>query len=254
MSNSLDPDSHNHFDGKCLESAAHEILPTKVRYLLLTLSTRINTSQIESLRGAFIALSRNNILYHNHKDSGYAYMYPLVQYKRIGGHGAVLVIGKAIETVGKLLDVDDPKLQLGATSVPYEIERVLPGNMVVQVWNTQFRYYLNHWLPLNKENYEKYLHLSSVADKVRLMEQILTGNVLSMSKGLEITLTERVECVITQLSQPSKVRYKGACLMEFDVEFDCNVSIPDYFGLGKGASLGHGVCVRKKKDNVLSKE
>lgn len=246
--NSLSSDSLSSRGEETSEGASRNTLPVKVRYLLLTLSTRINTSQLEALRGAIIELSGNDMLYHNHKGSGFAYRYPLVQYKRIGGHGAMLVIGEAVETVGKLLNVDNPQLRIGAEHVPYEIERVLPGNMIVQVWNTQFSYYLNHWLPLNKENYEKYLSLSSVADKARLLEQVLTGNVLSMCKGLGVHLSEKVECVITQLSQPSKVRYKGTYMMEFDVEFDCNVSVPDYFGLGKGVSLGHGVCVRKKKE------
>lgn len=246
--NSLNTDSLSCCGEERSECAGFEALPKKVRYLLFTLSTRIDTSQLEALRGALIALSGNDMLYHNHKEAGFVYRYPLVQYKRVGGHGAMLVIGEAVETVGKLLNVENPQLRIGAEHVPYEIERVFPGNLIVQVWNTQFSYFLNHWLPLNKTNYEKYLSLSSVADKARLLEQVLTGNVLSMCKGLGIHLSEKIECVITQLSQPNKVKYKGTSMMEFDVEFDCNVSIPDYFGLGKGVSLGHGVCVRKKKE------
>jgi hypothetical protein len=40
-------------------------------------------------------------------------------------------------------------------------------------------------------------------------------------------------------------------MQAFDVEFKTNVSLPDYIGLGKGASTGFGVVVKKreKKDN-----
>ena len=75
-----------------------------------------------------------------------------------------------------------------------------------------------------------------------------------MSKGLGLTITNQIKCSITHLSTQHKLHYKGVDLVEFNAEFDCNVSIPDYFGLGKGVSLGHGVCVRKKQNRKNEQE
>ena len=220
----------------------------RIKYILLTLSAPINTNQIEDFRGAIIRQVGGDAFYHNHVGTGYAYRYPLVQYKRIGGHAAVLVIGEAVDTVSRLVDGRKTTLRLGNEEIPFEISRVRPGNALVQVWNDSFSYHLNRWLPLNKDNYEEYRRLTALVDKIALLESILIGNILSMSKGLGLTITNPIICSITKLSNPHKLHYKGVDLVEFNAEFECNVSIPDYFGLGKGVSLGHGVCVRKKQN------
>ena len=163
--------------------------PQRVKYLLLSLSMQIRPPEIDKLRGALIRMTQGDSYYHNHQDKGFSYRYPLVQYKRIGGHGAVLVIGEAIETVGKLLNATSPTLQIGETTVPYEIQRVTPGNAIVQVWNHRFAYHLRRWLPLNKANYEEYQQMTSMAEKIRFLENIMVGNVLSFCKGTIYLLT-----------------------------------------------------------------
>ena len=118
--------------------------------------------------------------------------------------------------------------------------------MLLQVWQTHFNYHLRKWLPLNSENYARYQATNSVAEHVLMLENILTANMLSMCKGLGITIDKNIECSITHIEEPRKTYYKGIPMMSFDVEFSSNMSLPDYIGLGKGVSLGHGVCVEKK--------
>ncbi len=77
-----------------------------------------------------------------------------------------------------------------------------------------------------------------MVEKTQFLEQILRGNILSFAKGLGIFIDKQVECVITQLSEPTVKRYKDVKLTMFDAEFTTNVSIPDYAGLGKGVSKG----------------
>lgn len=226
----------------------------KTKYILLILSAPISMSQLEEFRGAIIRQVGGDSFYHNHVETGYAYRYPLVQYKRIGGHAALLVISEAVDTASRLIGGGNTTLRLGKEEIPFEVARVRPGNALIQVWNDSFSYHLHRWLPLNKENYEEYRQTTALVDRIALLERILTGNILSMSKGLGLTITNQIRCTITQLSNPHKLHYKGVDLVEFNAEFECNVSIPDYFGLGKGVSLGHGVCVRKRQNRQNEQE
>ncbi len=73
----------------------------KIKYILLTFSSPISTNQLEGFRGAIIQQVGGDSFYHNHVETGYAYRYPLVQYKRIGGHAALLVISEAVDTASK---------------------------------------------------------------------------------------------------------------------------------------------------------
>lgn len=50
----------------------------------------------------------------------------------------------------------------------------------------------------------------------------------------------------------SSLQYKKLQYHVF-AEFITNVSIPDYVGLGKGASLGYGVTVRKKEKTTQNR-
>ena len=197
-------------------------------------------------RGAAIWVAGGDPLFHNHTDGGYVYSYPLIQYKRIGGKAAVVAIGDAVDSIGKLLMCEGAPLRLGNREIPYRIEKVVPSNMIIRTWDTKFHYHLHKWLPLNEKNYEEYQRMEALTERIQLLERVLTGNILSMCKGLSITVSDKIECSITEVSKPLKVYYKGTPMISMDVEFSSNVSIPDYFGLGKGASIGRGICTRKR--------
>lgn len=50
------------------------------------------------------------------------------------------------------------------------------------------------------------------------------------------------------MSAPYQVTNKGVKLMAFDAEFKTNMSLPDYVGIGKNASIGFGVVTHICKD------
>ena len=218
----------------------------RVKKLLIVLTAQVSMHELPLLRGALIRVAGGDDLFHNHDGDGLRYRYPLIQYKRIGGHAAVMAIGEGVEHIGSLLNAGCETLTLGSREIPYGIERVEPGNILVQTWQETFDYHLRKWLPLNSENYARYQATGSVAEHAIMLEDILTANMLSMCKGLGITVEKTIECSITHIGEPRKVHYKGTPLMSFDVEFSSNMSLPDYIGLGKGVSQGHGVCVMKK--------
>lgn len=222
-------------------------MSNKVKTLIIRFTNPLDFREIEYFRGAVIhAMEGANILFHNHlEDDKLRYAYPLIQYKRINGKAAFVCIGEGTEAIGEFFSTCDFCVRIGDREVRLEVEKINANQTLVQIWDTMFSYHIRKWLPLNQENYEKYMTLDSMADKYAMLERLLTGNILSFAKGLGIHFENQVECKITAAEEPRIIPYKGVKMMNFDVEFKTNVSIPDFVGLGKGVSLGHGTVVRK---------
>lgn len=81
-----------------------------------------------------------------------------------------------------------------------------------------------------------------------MLNHILTGNILSMLKGVGIMLTERLTIDIMSISELKPVKYKEIRLLSLDAKFQSNVIIPEYIGLGKHASLGFGTVTNMKHE------
>lgn len=221
-----------------------------VKTLVIRFGNELYPDEIEYFRGAVIhAMEGANVLFHNHLDGNkLRYAYPLIQYKRIHRKAAVVCVGEGTEAIGEFFASCHFDVSFGERSVTLEVEGVQAHQTLVQVWQDMFTYQIRKWLPLNQENYAKYMALESLAEKYAMLEKLLTGNILSFAKGLAIHFEKQVECKITAMDEPRIVTYKGVKMMAFDAEFKSNVSIPNYVGLGKGVSLGFGTVV-KKYDN-----
>lgn len=224
----------------------------KIKILKICFKNSISQSEVECFRGAVVhSMEQTNDFFHNHlKDGKLRYSYPLIQYKRIRRRAAIVCIGEGAEVVGDFFSNSNFEVRIGQRDETLEVEEVNASQVLVQIWDSMFTYHIRKWLPLNKDNYEKYMALESVADKCLMLERLLVGNILSFAKGMGIHFEGEVECKITDIEEPVVRIYKGVKMMAFDAEFKTNVSLPDYIGLGKGVSLGMGTVVRKyeKKD------
>ena len=60
-------------------------------------SIRIKQHEVPAFRGAILSLLRPDVplVFHNHTPEGVSFKYPLVQYKIVDGHGAIVLIGNA---------------------------------------------------------------------------------------------------------------------------------------------------------------
>lgn len=217
--------------------------------LLLRFSNPIYTSEIPMFRGAIVkAVEQSGIdLFHNHTDEGLIYRYPLIQYKRIHQKAAIVCIGEGTEAIGQFFSSCNFNVNIGDRHVELEVESIKANKTLVQVWDSMFCYTIRKWLPFNKENYEQYLKLESLAEKYAMLERLLIGNILSFAKGVGIQFDKQVECKITEVSDPFSIMHKGVKLMGFDVSFKTNVSLPDFIGLGKGVSVGKGMVKRMER-------
>ena len=218
-----------------------------VKTLVVRFSNELYPSEIECFRGAVIkAMEGANVLFHNHLEGDkLRYDYPLIQYKRIHRKAALVCVGEGTEAIGEFFASCCFDVRIGDRPVTLEVASVQAHQTLVQVWDDMFTYRIRKWLPLNQENYEKYMALESLAEKYAMLERMLTGNILSFAKGVGIHFEKQVECKITAIDDPRIIIYKDVKMTAFDAEFKSNVSLPDFVGLGKGMSLGYGTVVRK---------
>jgi hypothetical protein len=225
----------------------------KEKLLILRFKNKIQQRELPLLRGAIIQLlkEKNDVLFHNHEGDKFRYSYPLIQYKRINQCASLVCINEGTEAIGLLLMQHDLNCVIGEQPVQLEIDQVKANQFLIQTWQSDFSYYLRKWLPLNQDNYAEFQKLEGIAEKCFFLEKILIGNILSMGKGIGVHFENEVRCKITQISNENIVRYKGVQMISFDIEFKTNVSLPDYIGLGKSASIGFGMVAgkREKKEN-----
>lgn len=223
-----------------------------IQVFLVKFTNDISFHEIPFLRGAILAALGDGagLLFHNHiDDNAFRYSYPLIQYKRIKGKAAVFCIGEGVETIGQFLSLQDFTVFLGNRQIKLEVEAILPKRSLVQIWDSTFKYRVRRWLPLNSENYKKYLSLDECSARIEFLERMLVGNLLSFAKGMNINVEKELVCKILAIEEPCLVTAKGVKMMAFDVEFKTNLSLPDYMGIGKHVSLGFGTVVRVYNEN-----
>lgn len=212
-----------------------------LQVLTLQFANKISEKEIQYLRGVAIAATqRQSVLFHNHIDEELRYSYPLVQYKRIDGKAAIVFVGDACQQVPLFLDGFKEEVRLGLRPVRLQIEDMQQnqGSMVI---GTEGHYYrFSDWLPLNGLNFHRFEELETLSEKIELLESLITGNILSMAKGLNIFLEDRFVVKLTDLSVPRRTGFKGTTMLSMDGEFVTNIDLPSDIGLGKGASIGHG--------------
>lgn len=212
-----------------------------VETLLIQFSPLLSLEEVPLFRGAVLhALSQDtDVLLHNHTTDNYNYACPLVQYKSIDTKAAIFCIGEGVKMMSKLMRVCNLKVSLGHRQTPLNVEKVTPGETDIQVEQAHI-YHLSDWLPLDDDNDRKFLRLRTDEDRQAFLERILVGNILSATKSLNIQITEKIECSILHLDRYHLQPWKNVKMRSFDVDFACNVTLPDYLGLGKHASFGFG--------------
>ncbi len=222
-----------------------------IRTLTVIYDTDICYNEIPLFRGAVLKSmgSNANVLYHNHTgESSFRYSYPLIQYKRLGGKAAIVCIEDGTDVIGQFLSEGISSFILGERIVECKIMKVIPTKMTVQLWKTTFSYSLKRWLPLNERNYHLYQLADNDVGKKEILEKVLKGNLLSMLKGLQIFVEEKVTAKIISINRSYVIYNKGIALMSFDITFESNLSIPNNIGIGKNASIGYGVVHQEKTD------
>lgn len=219
-----------------------------VRTLTVAFGNNISERQVSAFRGAMIQkVGREHSLFHNHREEGFQYRYPLIQYKRIGKYAGLYCLGDGVNEIHKFFGLSNWDISIHGEVLPLTIERLELNSFTLAVRDTFMMYSIKNWLALNEENYVRYRAMSGMVDRLGFLERLLTGNILSFAKGIDWHIADPIRIQIQNLEREKVVRYKGVPLMAFDVTFTCNVFLPDHLGLGKSASHGFGVVKSNRK-------
>lgn len=211
--------------------------------LILKTDKPLNTYAF-SLRG-FIGKQFPQLeLLHNHStDNTFIYIFPRVQYHILNGYAMVIGIEEGVDAV-KL--IESSLHQLSLQKEVYKIIEKDGSESEINygvVTGLQEYSFLTSWLALNEKNYEKYQKLGVWAKRKELLEKILVGNIISMSKSLGYTVPEPIKANIGNMKEV-QAKLKGTPMLGFLGTFSVNFSIPDYWGIGKSVSRGFGTIIK----------
>ena len=222
-------------------------MPKYIRTLTIYYDTEIDSKEIPLFRGAVLKSlgDKANVLYHNHTgEDTFRYSYPLIQYKRLNGKAAIVCVEEGVDLVGQILSSLYGTMFLGQRETFCQVAEVKASKTPIEMEESMSAYQLSHWLPLNGRNYRLYQSAEEFVDKVKILERVLTGNILSFLKGVGIHVDDHLRLGITEILKHQVVSYKQVRLMSFDLTFKSNISLPAFIGIGKNASIGNGI-IRK---------
>ena len=199
----------------------------------------VNASKVRGFIGN--KFSEYGLLHNHYNNDKFLFTYPLVQYKIIDNNIHILGIGKGADILKKIsAEIDYFDLDKRY----YVKEKIISEKKADIKPSSEEKHYkfVTPWLGLNTKNYPKYMTLKTWKEKKELINKILVGNLLSMSKGLGIIVNKKLYAKTH--FEPKQVQYKSVYMTAFTGEFKIHYDIPDYFGLGKGVSHGFG-CVKQ---------
>jgi len=213
----------------------------KIRLLDVTFENEIQPWEVEAFRGAVIATAgRDHILFHNHEKEGYRYSYPLIQYKRINKKPHLFCIEEGVDDIHHFFSNKQEGIMLGNRPYELKVDEISLTNFILKVNTKTNTYKLNNWLPLNQKNITTYNTLNNEMEQFEFLEKILVGNILSMAKGLNWFIKEKINLRIKSV-YGKQITKKGKKLLALNIVFISNITLPDHLGLGKNSSLGYGI-------------
>jgi len=215
----------------------------KYNIVNLILKTDLNlTASPTKVRGFLGNIYKDYPILHNHyANDKFLYSYPYVQYKIINGDIVIVGIDEGAELLKKIA----PELTTLSLDKEYKITEKLIHEKEFDIKpSSEEKHYkfITPWLGLNQNNYKRYINTKDWKEKKDILNKVLVGNILSMSKGLGIIVNKRLYAK-THFEEKI-VEYKGVKMNAFMGEFKVHYSLPDYIGLGKGVSQGFG-CVKE---------
>ncbi len=227
----------------------------KLKTLLVGFENPIAYTELPAFRAGIIEKAgRNHVIFHNHlDDERYVYRYPRIQYKIVNQQPAIVCMDEGVEEIHHFFEKKSWDFNIYDRPYNVKVSRLQLNQFNMQVWDSIFCYNLSRWHALNQENYRKYKEMENPEDQLLLLKRVLIGNILSFAKGIDWTVEREIQVNITRIIRQRWLPLKDKKVLAFDIDFETNVFLPNYIGLGKNASLGFGV-VRQIKKNKQNNE
>lgn len=225
------------------------MIKVKTLYFYFTSDESIRGTP-DKLRGFFADRFREYTLVHQHLDNEkLLYKTPMIQYKILDGKPFVLGIDEGLNVLQKIYE-DIDYLKIGSSEYKIREKTIILRTDSFGISDEAILYsFLTPWLALNEKNYEQYQKLGIWAKRKELLEKILVGNIISMSKALNYTVPDPIKAEIIRIKEV-KTSLKGIPMLGFLGKFSVNFEIPDYWGIGKSVSRGFGTIKRLREENI----
>ncbi len=206
----------------------------------------LQTRDAHKLRGYFGNLFREHSpLLHNHYETGeLRYQYPLVQYKVLDKVPTLVAINEGAQLLTQLF------LKIKELNIDGQGYKVLSKNIKSEMAQVGYSEELHEysfqtlWMGLNQQNYVKYIKEETAEGKHKLLNRIVTGNVLSFFKSLGIILEPGQRLFAKCKMEEKSTKFKDNEMMAFSGSFVINASLPSGIGLGKAVSRGFGTIAK----------
>ena len=216
---------------------------SKTRYLHIVFSELIQSYDIPKFRAAVIEKTkRESTLFHNHiDDQSFIYRYPLIQYKVTDKKASMICLAEATEDIHYLLKQKNFDFKIGHEKLHYEIDDVRLKYERIQTWEASFIYNIHNWMALNQDNYREYQNLDSLINRMVFLEQLLEKHIRIFMEAIGAEEVIPLKVKLQEIKGEKHIEYKNVFHLTFSMNFSCNLSIPNYVGLGKGVSVGFGI-------------
>lgn len=217
-----------------------------IKTLNLSFDFRIRFEEISKFRGAMVELmGRDDDWLHNHNNQsgGLHYRYPKIQYRRQRGKAHIFALEEAIPSVQEMLMKLDETIYIGNREQELVVDELSVNRHLLQLTAEPQTYRIYQWMPLNQKNYSAWRQANGLVERYQMLEKLLVNHIIGFAKDLQWKWgEERIVVVIKKIMKhPIVTRRHQTKLMTFDLEFSCNVSLPNGLALGKAVSHGHGV-------------
>jgi hypothetical protein len=193
------------------------------------------------LRRAVTARFKDNPILHNHLGKSFNYDSPRVRYLVLDHVPYILSFESGLDIVEEIykkkpsLRVHHREYKVLGTELEDRFEYMgLKQNSLNRYTS------ITPWLALNEKNYPLYLQFQTFQEKREFLSTILIGNLLSLSKKLNLEITHILKVNVFHFEEEDIV-IDHVNLKGFNIIFDSNYVLPYWVGIGKYVSKGFGI-------------
>ncbi len=213
---------------------------TWVRHVL---AARLEHHHARWLRGA-VASRMSRLEFHHHQGDSLLYSHPLIRYHVTPDSAVVAGLAEGALLLRGMPRFDD--LTLGRETHPV-IDHVTETNRVEVGPTAEPIEYLmrSPYLALNQENHQVW-ERGGTFDRRRLLERVVVGNLLSLSKAVGLHVDHRLFAEVDLEPDGWHDLKPGVRLLGFHGSLRVNYALPDGWGIGKSSARGFGTLTRKE--------
>lgn len=195
------------------------------------------------LRGA-VTRRVNRPEFHHHGDDGLLHQQPLIRYDVSTGFAELAGIAEGALLLRALPPFDS--FSLGRETVAIRHREIESGRVEIGPAAVPIRYrFLTPYLGLNQENHRRW-ERSSALDRRGILERVVVGNFLSLSKSIGLHVVERLHAEVDLSPCGLQVLKPGVELLGFSGSIQINFRLPMRWGIGKSSARGFGTLVAQE--------